>query len=504
MSTALAPEFPSYPIVAVQTFIAAVRDSGYKGTSWAIAELVDNAVEAGATTIDIEIGEADSKPAEHRTITVTDNGWGMSPDTIQLALQFGGSTRFNSRAGAGRYGMGLPCGALSQARRLEVFSRQENREPYWSCLDVDEVESGNMTGIPPPRRIDPARMPVPVPSGTTVRLLRCDRLEFRRQSKLLSQLHHDLGKIFRRTILRGTQLRINEIPVKPIDPLFLEGAGLTGARSFGPPVEIAVRVPGTSSTSNIFIKFSELPIRDWHVLSNEEKRQHGIAKGAGVSVIRAGREIDFGWYFMGAKRRENYDDWWRCEVQFDPALDELFGVTHTKQRIHPTDAIEEILTPHLEGIAHELNARVRREFVVLNEEARLAEAGVHAHHANGILEPPRKNILIDHASHGPGLQIAGLDYEVRRRELDDTCFLASALAKNRLQVDINVRHSFYEKVYAPLLEAEPPRWFDARRAFELLLLAFARAQCTFRKNSDRLVIERLREEWSRVLAAFLG
>ena len=32
----------------------------------------------------------------------------------------------------------------------------------------------------------------------------------------------------------------------------------------------------------------------------------------------ANREIDFGWFFMGNKRRENYDDWWRCEVKFEP------------------------------------------------------------------------------------------------------------------------------------------------------------------------------------------
>jgi hypothetical protein len=47
------------------------------------------------------------------------------------------------------------------------------------------------------------------------------------------------------------------------------------------------------------------------------------------------REIDKGWYFMGKKRQENYDDWWRCEVRFPPAIDELFGVTHSKQGISP-------------------------------------------------------------------------------------------------------------------------------------------------------------------------
>ena len=54
----------------------------------------------------------------------------------------------------------------------------------------------------------------------------------------------------------------------------------------------------------------------WYSLSNEEKNARGIAKNAGVSIVRAGREIDCGWFFMGQKRKENYDDWWRCEVRF--------------------------------------------------------------------------------------------------------------------------------------------------------------------------------------------
>ena len=85
------------------------------------------------------------------------------------------------------------------------------------------------------------------------------------------------------------------------------------------------------------VTFSELPVHEWHDLPNEEKRQLGIVNGAGVSVVRAGREIDYGWFFLDGKRRENYDDWWRAEIRFDAVLDEAFGITHTKQQIRPLD-----------------------------------------------------------------------------------------------------------------------------------------------------------------------
>src|SRR5215470_7760664 len=101
-------------IVSLDHFIQATRDSGYKGTATALAELIDNAYEAGATDVDIHIARSSG---DQFTIAVNDNGRGMPPTVLQLALQFGGSTRFNSRKGTGRYGMGLPNSSLSSARR---------------------------------------------------------------------------------------------------------------------------------------------------------------------------------------------------------------------------------------------------------------------------------------------------------------------------------------------------------------------------------------------------
>src|SRR5580700_5986163 len=107
----------SFPIVAVQSFIEATRDTGYKSTGSAIAELVDNALEASAKQINVTIEHAiNAGSTSNSVIRVTDDGSGMTPGTLRLALQFGGTTRFGSRAGTGRYGMGLRNGGLSQAR----------------------------------------------------------------------------------------------------------------------------------------------------------------------------------------------------------------------------------------------------------------------------------------------------------------------------------------------------------------------------------------------------
>src|SRR5215831_14409817 len=78
-------------IIALDKFILATRDSGYKGTSSAVSELVDNSIQAAATSIAIVI-----RTATHNDegggieLLVVDNGCGMDPFTLRQALRFGG------------------------------------------------------------------------------------------------------------------------------------------------------------------------------------------------------------------------------------------------------------------------------------------------------------------------------------------------------------------------------------------------------------------------------
>ena len=124
-------------IIQLQNFIQATRDSGYTSVAQALAEIIDNSIEAGATCVNIQINK-DSKDFE---IAVLDNGCAMSPKELMNALRFGGTDRFNSRKQFGRYGMGLPNSSLSQCKRLEVFTWKNRTHTYWNYLDVDEIIS---------------------------------------------------------------------------------------------------------------------------------------------------------------------------------------------------------------------------------------------------------------------------------------------------------------------------------------------------------------------------
>lgn len=509
-----------YPVVALNRFIEATRDSGYKNTASAVAELIDNSFEAHASEIEVLIVELNRNGKRQLQLAVIDNGSGMTPSVLRLALQFGGSTRFNSRDGVGRYGMGLPNSSLSQARRVDVYSWTRTDAVWWSHLDVDEIASGAVKDVPKPARtrikaVD--NLPVSQ-SGTIVLWSKCDRLNHKKVKTLVAKLHAELGKTFRKQLYGNKTIKINGELVQPVDPLFLKkGNNLIGATQYGETINYRVQVPnGNGSrrhTSTVLVTFSELPIEKWHTLSNEEKRAHNISKNAGVSIIRANREVDYGWFFMGAKRKENYDDWWRCEVQFDADLDELFGVTHTKQGIHPTDEIISILAPDIERIAHELNARVRRSFIQIKDNEPYSEARSQAESRDYLLEPPLRS-CDDLSGYGvtcsirdkvhPKVTLPGLAYRIEHKVLKEVSFYVPLLSDREIVLLLNEDHPFYEQVYAPIAYSANLDIKVARQYLELLLLAVARAECGVRNKVEKACAGSLRKSWSNVLAAFLG
>lgn len=513
-----------FSIVAVDKFIHATRDSGYKGTSSAVSELVDNAIQADASCINITVAHSPSSDQDSIDVLVQDNGTGMDPITLRHALRFGGSTRFNDRNGLGRYGMGLPNSSLSQARRVTVYTWQSSREVFMSYLDVDEIADAKMTEVPPARRADQPPEGAAGKSGTIVAWSRCDRLDFRRISTISRKLLIDLGRRFRHLITNGVKISVNGTPVEPIDPLFLNPhSKFRGAALFGEPVEYEVQAEsdnGEKTIGHVRVTFSELPVHEWHKLSNDEKRRFGISKGSGVSVVRAGREVDYGWFFMGEKARENYDDWWRCEIQFDPVLDEAFGITHTKQQIRPKGYLLETLSPDIEATARALNSRVRKAHLAAKAAERVFESEQLAEEREKLLEPlPTDSRIRDQAilkdikkhytaprkpSSTSGNGFIRVTYKIVETAIHDTSFFNYARQDGGLVLVLNPNHPFYKRIYRQLADSDAPRDRQLLTQLELLLFAAARSEAT---EDNPLVIaqlERQRQLWSDILATFLN
>lgn len=502
-----------FALIVPENFIQATRDSGYKSLASALAELVDNSFEAKATEVLITLERMED--GTDVSVVVADNGRGMDASTLRHALQFGWSSRFNQRDSSGRYGMGLPNASLSHAKRVELWSSQDGKTATRAYLDVDEIVTARGFNIPPTSKapIREFKKLCQLGRGTVVAWYKCDRLAERRFGPLTKRLRAELGRLFRYQLWSGKHIAVNSEPVVAIDPLFERSENnQPGAVAHGPELTYEVELPGRvhKKTSIVRVRFTELPVRLWHSLSNDEKNARGIAKNAGVSIVRAGREIDRGWFFMGQKRKENYDDWWRCEVRFDPELDELFGVTHTKQEIHPAEKLDSILSPDLERIARELNARARYAFMEVKNDSCRRDSEAVAERFDNLIEPP-KRLLAASAKNGVSLKrggrgrVAGLEYRLKFMRLDSPCFFQPELDGVRLTVILNDEHPFVKKACSHMADAAKTLPNNAQKNIELMILAAARAEVMAAKNArSKKWTESFRQSWSNVLTTFLS
>lgn len=350
-------------IIPLRLAITAMRDSGYKNTAYALAELIDNAQQANASLIEVFCIEK-KELVQTRTrsrlfkVAVLDNGLGMDEKTLRMALQFGNGTRLNDRSGIGRFGMGLPNASISQAGHVDVWSWQNGADnALYSYIDVGEIEAGEMRDVPRPEH-----KPVPDEwrqlsqhigqSGTLVIWsdLDMNRLTWKRAKATLHNTERIAGRIYRRFIKDGSVVIrlfamedgdegvMHDREAVLDDPLYLTPTPSVPAPFDNEPMFELVfddkqEIEYGDQVHMVTVRYAVA--RDMTVSEagtvDRGKTKYGqhARNNIGVSVLRAGREImlDQGWC-IGYDPRER---WWGAEVEFPPSLDELFGVTNNKQ-----------------------------------------------------------------------------------------------------------------------------------------------------------------------------
>ena len=100
--------------------IESMRAYGYT-LSPAIADLIDNRISAGCTTVWLQFHWAGADS----WIRLSDDGRGMTETELRDAMRLGSQSPLEERCSAdlGRFGLGLKTASLSQCRRLSVVSR---------------------------------------------------------------------------------------------------------------------------------------------------------------------------------------------------------------------------------------------------------------------------------------------------------------------------------------------------------------------------------------------
>lgn len=352
-------------IIPAHLAIRSMRDNGYKNAAYAIAELIDNSIQAGATDVQLICFERDVRGAQRVTsqiesIAVFDNGSGMNRETFIKALQFGNGTHLTKETqdGIGRFGMGLPSASISQAKKVEVYTWQNGVEhALYSYLDVDEIAAGTLTEIPEPQQkalpdiyFYLKDLKMRVPSGTLVIWNDIDRCSWKSARPLIENSEFLIGRIYRYFIddasvkirmfvynLNRQEIGLDKLAQKN-DPLYLmkdtscpyEKGVMFREYPDVDSYQMKVGIEWGNETYPVEVKYSIVKeeVRKQPNAGGTKFGKHAV-KNLGISVIRAKREL-----FMDVNLVSHYEPrerWWGMEVAFPPALDEVFGVTNNKQ-----------------------------------------------------------------------------------------------------------------------------------------------------------------------------
>ena len=101
-----------------------------------VKELVENAIDAGATSIEVRLADGGKS-----LVTITDNGKGMSPEELELAVERHATSKlpddnlFNINF-LGFRGEALP--SIASVARLSIISRPKDADSAWKI----EVNGG--------------------------------------------------------------------------------------------------------------------------------------------------------------------------------------------------------------------------------------------------------------------------------------------------------------------------------------------------------------------------
>jgi len=337
--------------------IRALRQIGYSFEQ-AIADLVDNAISAGARSILVRFELED---AAIRRLMIVDDGRGMSSARLREAMKFGSEPDGGVRR-LGKFGMGLKLASLSHCQSLMVLTRKEGHasgrrwtvsgiERGWECdvLRADDVA----------RSLDSAWADLDLSrGGTAVIWDEIDKLptstrglrETLRGLQRRLQLH--LGLCFHRFLetgririildqqSSGTQQQPHHVGIAPLNPFGYVKSGAAGypkqfTADLGPRRKVIAE-------THIWPANSDSP---QYKLGNKAAARQGFYFYRNDRLIQAG-----GWNNLVQHDSEPHGSLARVRVDLPESFDDAFALNVQKSSvIAPSSFVPAVLASKAAG-----------------------------------------------------------------------------------------------------------------------------------------------------------
>lgn len=313
--------------------IESMRSVGYSLEA-AVADLIDNSLDAEATSVEIDIDVV-----EGLQIAFFDNGHGMSQAEAKEALRLAGTADEDRPGRLGRFGLGLKTASLSQGRSLSVISRQGGSTTAYRW-DLDHVRSTGSWSLLELDESDWAGAPfhAEMLGSANATLIIWEKLDLLLGdagepgpflASTIEPLLRHVGMVYHRLLERpkdGFRIAINGRPVEAIDP-FLKSNPKT---QYTPTETIEI---GADSVS-----FTAYTLPHQSGLRPSERGRHDLGEGMrdfqGFYIYRNKRLISRGHWF-GLTRMGELTKLTRIQVDIPRELDSLWQLDIKKSSTQP-------------------------------------------------------------------------------------------------------------------------------------------------------------------------
>ena len=492
----------------------------------AIADIVDNSIAAKASKIDIKFAEQFDGSV---VVSISDNGIGMSLETLEAAMQIGSSSSL-ANSSLSVYGMGMKTASMSFSRKFSVVTRDSSGVASESSWDIDSQIDNPWTieiGIASKSRQKMLNDFLPEgQSGTIVIWERADfkdavldhrKIRGRKPvvKNIQGEVQQYLSMVFHRFLsgadygISPVEISFNGVPLVPWCPYdadFLSDHWKVVTDHFSIEIELdgkAVEVPYSMTTYVIYGKEE--------ADSDLNKRSDLGMKTQGIYPYRENRLLQSPDWLNVMTFHPDYNTM-RVVLELDPRLD---GVTRTDMKKSgltlPPEMWEDIgqklktYASHVKG-----NAKDRKR----ERQAKVSTEGLHTKSNKAIaaassdIERPITTLQSDgstkvNTQFGESITelptVETLFGAIDRRVYSVNDLESGGLFEPRMQgaelvIYLNKRHPFYQKIYLGLYDVPL-----AIQGLDFLLYSLAHAELLTRTDRIKEQFRRMRIEMSDAL-----
>jgi len=340
-------------------FVLGMKDVYYKNEGNALADILDNSIEAGSSYIHIAYNTDSS--GRIQDVAVIDNGCGIDATFLPHALRWGGSSRHNSRNLYGRYGFGLPTASIKHGNSYSVYSRTNKGQGFNEVsIDLDEILAGKRLELP---QVIKSNLPSWVSAyikehigseediATVVLLSKRNTLEWPNKTNSVANLMRHFGIVYHSVVTGQCKIYVDGDRVEAVDPLFITPAArhydIDGSKATDhslPPIKVR---DSNGNWHDVQVRMSLMNLDTYDAqertasgrLTKPRKRLKEDYNG--IFIYRNGRFIDT--YKWDEISWQSYSRQIGISLDFPAELDEFFGITPQKQTISVNQTVQELL-----------------------------------------------------------------------------------------------------------------------------------------------------------------